>query len=233
MIFLKKTKPIVLEAYAPVGELIDYFPMIKAKDFPPSWFPSLPKPHETHTVRNCPGLKDLLSSGFIFQSWGEFDITINTDGKADVVSPVAFYDMPPTSQHSISAEAPGAWPGYTNLKFHNPWHLYCAEPIKWLMVQPTWHQADPLRWAPVTGAAEFRYQHPCHINTVWRIYDIPYTTKIKSGEPLLQIIPITERPVILKLDVMTDEIYKKKFQPWFHAFEYSYQKARAFVEKRK
>jgi len=101
------------------------------------------------------------------------------------------------------------------------------------MVQPTWHQADPLRWTPITGAAEFRYLHYCHINTVWRIYDIPYTTKIKAGEPLLQIIPVTERPVILKLDVMTDEIYKRKFQPWQHAFEYSYQKMRAFMEKKK
>lgn len=233
MIFLKKTKPIVLEAFAPSGELIDYFPIVKAKDTPPTWFPSLPKPQETHTVRNCPGLKDLMGSGFMFPSWGEFEVTINTDGKADVNSPVSFYDMPPTSQHSIALEAPGAWPGYTNLKFHNPWYLYCNEPIKWLMVQPTWHQADPLRWAPVTGAAEFRYLHFCHINTVWRIYNIPYTTKIKSGEPLLQIIPITERPVILKLDVMTDEIYKKKFQPWYHAFEYSYQKIRAFMEKKK
>ena len=233
MIFLKKTKPIVLEAFAPAGELIDLFPIEKGKDRLPSRFQSLPKPHETHTVRNCPGLKDLSSSSFIFPSWGEFEITINTDGKADVVTPVSFYNMPGTSQHSIPAEAPGSWPGYTNIKFHNPWYLYCNEPIKWLMVQPTWHVPDPLRWTPVTGVAEFRYLHVCHINTLWRVYDVPYTTKIKSGDPLVQLIPITERPVTLKLEVMTDDIYKKKFQPWHHAFEYSYQKARAFVEKRK
>ena len=29
--FFKKVKPIVLEAYAPVGDLIDYFPIEKFK----------------------------------------------------------------------------------------------------------------------------------------------------------------------------------------------------------
>ena len=230
--FFKKNKPIVLEAYAPVGDLIDYFPIKRTQEMRPIWFDKLPKSYNDDNVRNCSGLKDLLGEGFTIPSWGEFDITILPNGQADVKSPVSFYSMSPTSQHNVAVEAAGAWNGYTNLKFHNPWWFWCAEPIKWMLIQPTWHQSSPLDWCGIPGVVEFRYNNQANVNTLFRVGQQPYNVKIKTSDVMMHMIPITERPVTIELKVMTDEIYTEKFSGWAHSFKFGYQKIRNLMDKK-
>ena len=233
MLFKFKEKPIVLELFAPVGELITYFPIVKSKEFYPSWFQALPKPSEAHTVRNCPGLQDLLSATLTIPAWGDFNVTINPSGKANVETPVNFYNLQPTSQHFVHKEVPGTWQGLTNIKFHNPWYIKCSDSIDWILADPTWHRTDPLQFSTVTGATEFKIQNFCHINTLWKVTQQPYTVKIKAGDAMAHLVPLTERKIELKFEVMTEEIYKRRFQPWQFTFEYPYQKVRAMLRKKK
>lgn len=224
-------KNITLEAYAPVGDLIDIFPIEKSESSYPSWYKNLPKGYNDNNVRNCTGIRDLFGEGFMIPSWGEYQITIHPDGESVVESPVQLR-WGHSSKHNISTEAPGAWPGYVNIKLHNPWWFWCPKPIKWLMIQPTWAQQDPQEYTIVPGVTEFRYNNQANINTIWKVKEYSYTVKISAGDMLAQIIPITEEKIGLELKVLTDEIYGQKFAPWMHSFRFGYQKLRAIMEKR-
>ena len=229
MIF--KKKPIVIEAYAPVGDLLDYFPIVKSVEALPDWFYNIPKDND-NTVRNCYGLRDLFSHGFVVPAWADFEIFVNPDGSADVNSPLVTENRN-FSQHNVSLEAPNAWAGFTNVKLLNPWFFYCDEPIKWMVIDPTWSRRDPTAWATPSGLLEFRINNQLHVNTLFKIQPNRYMTKVKAGDTLLHVIPITDRPFEVKMDVLTEEIYQKKFAGWSHSFRFGYQRMRKIMEKRK
>lgn len=229
MIF--KKKPLKLEAYAPVGDLAEYFPITPTRDSLPPWYNNIPK-HDDNTVKNCMGFRDLMGHGFLIPAWGDFEVKISPNGRAEVETPV-IQQGPSFMQHNIAREAPNAWPAYTNVKFNTPWWFYCEEPIKWLVVDPTWHRKDPTQYAIPTGVLEFRYNNQALVNTLWKTQEREYLTKIRAGDALLQLIPVTERPVELELKILTEDIYVAKFAGWAHSFKFGYQKIRAMMDKRK
>jgi hypothetical protein len=230
MIF--KKKPIKIEAYAPTGSLIDFFPITTAKEALPQWYHNLPKDYSKHnTVKHCAGIRDLFSTGFIVPSWGEYDITVTPTGEALIDSPVVQLQGH-SSQHHVDEEAPGAWPGYTNVKLHNPWWFWCDTPIKWMLIGPAWNQQDPQQYTTIPGIVEFRYNHQANVNTLFKIQKNNYVTKIKPGDALLHMIPITEEPCEIELKVMTDDVYTNKFAGWQHSFNLGYQKIRNIMDKR-
>ncbi len=229
--FINKIKPLKLEVYAPVGDLIDLFPIVQSQEALPKWFSNLPKSVNDINVRNCTGLKDLFNEGFMIPAWGEYFITVMPDGTSNVESPVQL-NWGHSKRHDLSTQAPGAWPSYINVKLHNPWWFWCSEPIKWIMIQPTWNQEEPSEWAVVPGMLEFRYNNQANVNTLFRIMEREYTTKINTGDVIAQLIPITERPVALELKVLNDDIYNEKFAPWVHSFKFGYQKIRNMIKNR-
>lgn len=100
------------------------------------------------------------------------------------------------------------------------------------MIQPTWNQHEPSEWGVIPGALEFRYNNQANINTLFRIMEREYTTKINTGDIVAQLIPITERPIVLELKVLNDSIYNEKFAPWTHSFRFGYQKVRNMFKNR-
>lgn len=231
MIFRKKEKPLTLEIYTNYGDLIDLFPPIIAnKNNFPSWYKNVPTPNEkVRNVRHCEGFKDLMQDGFFLQSWGEFKIRINDKG-AYVQSPV---EQPQghSTIHVPKVQAPGAWDNYWDVKLHSPWWIYCNEPIKWVWMQPVWYQTDPSAYISPTGITEFRYQHQTNINLLFKIQNEEYEEFIKPGQMLAHIIPLTERPIEYKIDVLSESIWKRKFAKWSFAKDFIYQKTRAMKRK--
>lgn len=227
MFFIKKkTKPIKLEIYTWFGSLIDLFPPRVAKTSRPEWIKALPSSTQP-SIKNCHGHKDLYNEGIIVPSWADFDITVKPVGNPLVVSAVD--QIPEHSTPHTIEDTP--WAGYVNTKFHSPWFCYCDEMIKWAIIQPVWEQPDPLAWLTVPGIVEFKYQHQSNANMIFKTQNMPYGIKIKAGDPLSHIIPISERPIELKVDIMTQEIWSRKFNNWHFASRLWYHRTRAHAEK--
>jgi len=228
MMFFFKRKKIILEAYAPTGDLIDYFPLVRTNECTPEWFQNLPK--GKHNVRNCMGIKDLWSEGFMIPAWADHHISVYPDNTYNVQ---ASHDQKsPASNHNLEREATGAWPDYINIKLHNPWFMWCDKPIKWLITQPVWHQSHPTDFIITPGVLEFRHNHQMLLNTLFKKTNTPYLTKIKAGDSLAQVIPITDEPFELELKVMTNDAWVEKFSKWNHSFEFGYQKIRKKFENK-
>lgn len=210
--FLKKKK-IVLEAYAPVGDLIDLFPIVESRKCIPKWYHSLPASNHDVNVKNCFGLKDLYNKGIIIPLWADHEIILDPISGVSVSSGMQS-TMQPVVSHDLDEQAPGAWPGYINLKFNSPWLFWCDEPIHWVWTQPVWWQEDPQQLTLVSGVAEFRGQHDSNVATLLRMPQQKKTLTLKAGLPMAQLIPLTEEPWELKNMVMTKEIFDKKFAHW-------------------
>jgi hypothetical protein len=213
--FFKKKK-IVLEAYAPVGDLIDLFPIVESSKCIPTWYTKLP-PSDTSNpnVRSCFGLKDLYKKGIIIPLWSDYDVTIDPMRGISAVSGMQNQaTFPPLVSNDIASQTGGAWPNYANLKFNSPWLFWCSEPIQWVWVQPVWWQKDPQQMVLVTASAEFRGQHDSNISTLIKMPNQTETISFKAGLPMAQLIPLTEEPWELKNMVMTKEIFDKKFAHW-------------------
>ena len=227
--FFKKKSPLKLEAYAPSGQLVDLFPIVHTKNALPSWYHNLPKFDDRQkNVRHCPGVNDLFRTGIMIPAWADFEITIFPDGNTNVISPAS---NRPASSHNVNVDAPGAWPGYANVKLLNPWMLYCNKPVKWLFLPPTWCQSDPTEFTVVPGILEFRIAHEANVNMLFKLESVPYTVSIKAGDSLMQLIPITEETVELEIKTMTQDVYAEKFSTWAHSFNYGYQKAISRIKK--
>lgn len=232
--FFKKKK-IKLEAYAPAGELIDLFPPVVAKEAIPEWYNQLPANKglfRQKNVKHCSGFKELYNEGVILPAWSDYNIIINPDGQVQSESPYAV-DSGHSSSHEIQREAFGAWPGYTNIKLHSPWWFWCSEPVKWLIIQPTWNRHDPTAWAMPPGITEFKYQHQTNVQMLFKVEQQPYTYQVKPGEALLHIIPLFDRPWELELKVMSNDTWASKFARWKHSFDLEYQKTRSIIGKKK
>ncbi len=233
MIFKKKRK-IKLVAYTSVGELISLFPPVRAKEALPSWYQNIPTGKDTDrqkTIRHCMGFKDLHNEGLVIPSWAEYNILVDANGMSNVTCP-ARQQGGDSSSHDLATQAPGAWPGYINVKLHSPWWFYCSEPIKWAWVQPTWLQQDPQRFMLAPGITEFKSNHQTNIIGLVKIPKETDVIKIKPGEPLAHLIPLIEEPWELEVSVLTGETWSKKIARWEHSFDLIYQKTRAILERK-
>jgi hypothetical protein len=233
--FRKKQK-LVLEAYAPAGSLIDLFPITRASNSLPAWYESCPaKINGDRTVKQCPGLTDLYSNGIIIPAWADLEVSINPDATGHIKSGMNKKYGIVAEGHDLSIQAPGAWQGYENIKFINPWWLWCSEPIEWIWVQPTWSQPNPQEITLLPAITEFRYQHQANINTIIKKPTENKLISIKGGQPLAQLVPLTERDWELKLDVMTPEIFAKKFERWDFSLSLNtgYNKIRSIINRKK
>lgn len=228
MIFFKKKETLKLEAYAPTGQLTDIFPIVHTRNALPSWYHNLPKVNYEKSIRHCPGVVDLFRAGVMIPAWADQEIIIFPDGNVRVVS--ASTDRP-TSSHNVDIEAPGAWPGYVNVKLLNPWMFYCNKTINWLFLPPTWCQSDPAEFTIIPGVLEFRLAHEANINMLFKLKPEPYKVSIKAGDSLMQMIPITEEKFNLEVKTMTQDIFTEKFLQWNHSFNYGYQKAISRIKK--
>lgn len=234
MFFIKKKK-IVLEAYAPSGSLIDLFPITKSSDALPQWYDKLPaKVNGDKTVKHCPGLKDLYNTGIMIPSWADFEMAIAPDDSGYIKSGMNKKYGTPAEGHDLSVQAPSAWPGYVNVKLINPWLFWCSEPIDWLWVQPAWSQTDPQEITLIPAVTEFRYQYQANINTITKKPTQTKIITITGGTPLAHLVPLTERDWELKLDVMTPEIYAKKFDRWDFSLSQNtgYNKIRSVINRK-
>lgn len=230
--FFNKKKTIKLEVFGPSQQLIDLFPPTLIKNTLPDWYKTMPKSKGSNNVSHCLGLRELYSQGVMLPLWSDYEIDLTDSGISGIRWPSDNQGTSGAESHNLDEQAPNAWPGYVNIKFKSPWLFYCSEPIQWIWTQPTWQQKNPQAFTNIPGSTEFKYQNQTNINTIWQLGSTSRTEKLKAGDPMVHLIPITERQVELEVGIMTDAIYAAKFARWNYAFTKPYQRLRQDFEKR-
>lgn len=187
--------------------LIETFPIVEARDLLPSWYKSMPISYDnprmcpiksivraSPTIKGCMGVNDLLHSGFIVPSWQDLSLIVYPDGRFNI-NPSPGY---PESVHVHDIQqAPSTFGKCVIFKLLSPWHLKSDN--KFYISGVPYHHPLSINYFVTPGIIGFKYQENLNMFVVAPLKSEPYEILIKAGQPLLQLLPMTEDDVPLEL----------------------------------
>lgn len=189
-----------IEFFSVVPGVVEAFPVRYAKDVIPNWLQTarldyMKSDKRDQTVVRCPGVLDILTTGFVIQSWHDFDITFTQEKVSLTIPGQEINDM--LGKHSLQIQtAEGLaknlpkrpWSQRPILKINTPYQVLAPKGIRFIMIPLPYTELFDLEATPGIldpgHSTEINIQ--CYMN-------IGYGTKtIKAGTPLAQLIPLTD-----------------------------------------
>ena len=190
---------VIYEAYGP--EL--------ARDNMPDWWKSMPSTRKTDTptyrgidnatLKRCPHVNQMLTTGIIFPAW--LQLHLKTFDQVDVCEVQTYPENVPLIPHDPQDYAHHK-PGMFHGKVMSPWQIREKSGIDFIWTSPAWHQKDPLKYWTCPAITEFKYQHATIVNLM-----VPFNSEIKVevGDPWLQLIPLSDKRIKLKTELVTTQ----------------------------
>ena len=229
----KRKEKLKLIGNCPSDGLAELFPMQKASL--PEWFKHLPKndlTNQSHNnVRVCSGLTDLYSRAVTIPMWQDMSITIDPIGGVHIDAPQPNWSA---STHPIDSQAPGAWPGYVNVKLTSPWVVECAKPVQWTMIQPVWDQKTPEDYIVIPGNLEFKYQNQSNVNLLFPIPNNTKTYNFRAGESIAMLVPNFEEDFDVVCQFMDNDRWSRIMAGrWIFTRGPAYARLRSLLRNKK
>jgi hypothetical protein len=159
------------------------------------------------TIRLCVGLKDLFSHGYILPAWSDIKIEVNETGDVFYTDSVsASAEKLTLQQHDRIQYGSGIYTDRTHVKLLCPWYLTEKSGVKFTWNMCDWHRtdtADDIRI--LSGILDFKYQHQLNVNAFIRKGSM---LSYNTGDPLVHMIPITDKKVNFKYHLVDEEEYR-------------------------
>lgn len=216
MFFFRKPK-IVVNAYTAMPVLTEMAPIQPIKKFLPQWWKDLPRTvdvkrpdhqisSERGTLKICDGFLDYNKTGFIIPMWSDLKIATTKTGKWTYAYPSE--DPYPIVDHPSNQYGPH-FSNFINMKFISPWILEEKTGVNFLWTTPTWHMSK--HWGKLNilpGIVNYKIHNSTNIPMfVPKKDDV---IELHHGEPLIHLVPLTEREVEIKLHQITyDEFLQR------------------------
>lgn len=224
MFFSKKIK---VDIYTSARHAYEINPIEKSVKFIPKWFKDLPKDFflennffPTSTMRRCPGIIDLYTKGFIVPMWSDLAIKTSQVHEtieyqfADNRSQIEFHNHQQRGDYLNYKQ-------YNHFKIICPWYVETNEDIDWMMVPCTWNH-NPFDYHISLGTMNLHRVPFLNIQCF-----VPYLDKtfiIEQGTPMIQLVPLSSKPIDLKLHLITPEELDHKRKSNRISFTDSYRK---------
>lgn len=163
-------------------------------------------PDENPTIKSCPGVIDVLRSGYIVRAWADIEI-VTPEPPAPGTGRDRYMDRVGMQQGETGAKV-GSFPAPLNqafplqegeydfaLKLDSPWT--CRTPPGWsLLYLPLPYDVDK-PWRVVPGVTDNDEFHVVNIIAMWRHYG---TYLIEAGTPLCWLLPVKREGFSLKVE---------------------------------
>jgi hypothetical protein len=224
---LRNPTKIHLDCFTWVTDLVKLYPILPAEQRLPGFFKKIPTtiktpsgPHRG-TLKTCPGVNDLFKQGLIIQAWS--DIYLNW------TSPNVYWEPQNSaeSHSSLQWNNSSEFQEYYHFKLNSPWKFKEKTGAKFLMTNAHWHKNNSPYFVP-NGVLEFKYQHTTNVNTWVNRNTFPKDTTISAGTELCQVIPLSDKQIVLhQHEISVDEYLK--MQVVFYSFGAQYLKRRKIL----
>lgn len=216
MFFMKK-KPLVVNVYTFDKTIFDlYKPGLGTKFIPEGW-KSLPKSYkdkvyqyhptstmhiDVPTAKTCDGIISMYSKSIIIPAWTDVKVEQTSDGQLLSHSPSGMGIVEAHHRQQVWDEL---YPGYQQVKLISPWLFEVEDDVKFLWTRCDWHNTERYSNTEImSGMLDFKYQNSSHIQMF-----VKGSVDILAGDPLVQMFPLTERPIELKYHLKTGEEYQQ------------------------
>lgn len=236
-------KPLIINAYTYREEILRHAHIESASKFLPDWWkelspePTLKLDEKTPSyyknMRHCAGFLDLYRHGFMVPLWSDLLVELGEKG-----SPWLSWQFSDEESDAVvhQAHQRGSFldeKKYQHLKLQTPWILDCKEDIDWIVAPPSWNISEPDDMIVPTGIVNFKYQRQINANMFMRRGDTNRVVHLEFGQPLLQMIPLTERKVIMNHHLIGAEKWKNMKQGGMYSAKFigSYYKLKDRITK--
>jgi len=194
--------------YSLESGVLDLFPIAKASSVRrPFEFEDQTDP-EALSSKHCPGIRKLITTGWVVTAPADFLIRTNGDGVFfEWAEPIKFSKGTPGSanyiaSHTRSQVEPLIDDASTTLKtvikVETPWRLDASNDLIFLQI-PISYNREP-RFTAATGFLDPKYIHAINVQLFWHVLE--GETLVRAGTPLCQIIPIEKSTLSMsKFDV--------------------------------
>lgn len=210
MFFLPRKK-IVLNTYTSRVDVYENSRIRKASAFLPQWWRSLAPtyknpivPVQNGTMKYCAGFNEHYRHGFMMPMWSDLAVEVGPIGSESGMH--MFVDGVSTAvKHPIEQRGFEYLPEdhYTHLKLESPWVFHCDEDVKWHMAPAFWNFENPAGVFIPPATVEYKYQHGTHVNMFLQRQAQPHVYRFDHGQPLVHFVPLSERPVELRIHLKT------------------------------
>ena len=167
---------------------------------------------KTLSSKNCPGIRKIVSSGWIVPAPADFKIQTNGDGfTVHWTEPFRFSKVTPNmdsyvATHAKSQSEPLIDDANTTLKtvvkIETPWRVEASDDVLLLIMPVTYNNEN--RFTAANGVFDPKYGHVLNIQLFWKVLE--GHELIRAGTPLCQIIPISRKALnVSNYDVVIDE----------------------------
>lgn len=225
-------KPIVVDFYTDRVDLYNYARPVKASKTFPEWWKNLPiisnpDPIDPRaSMKGCVGFLDLYANGFVLPIWSDLNVVVGPAESdfyqwkyADNLSNAEVH-----IQHQRGDYLPPSH--YQHLKLICPWACVCKEDIQWVFLGAMWNFEKPEDVLIPPAVVDFKHQALLNVNMFFPKGDKERMISFEQGQPLVHIIPMTDRPVVFNYHlVSTKEL--KTYDTALLWFNKAYKKRKA------
>ena len=213
MIFFFKEKPIVLDCFVSCDRktVMDLAPITPSREYIPNWWKNLKAADFDEkefmfnkSVKTCYGIFSMMTEGFILPCWTDFMLKLDTEKN---LAQINFADnMTSYSTHS-SVQIANFMDEFNSLKLVSPWKIKCKKDVQFLLCRPFYNSKYKKEVDILPGILDFKYQ--ASLNVFLKFLKTEKSLiSYKFNEPLLQIIPLTEKKIVIKNHIVSEEEYK-------------------------
>ncbi len=209
--------------------VVDIFPIISSASLKRNFMATeqIGDRPETLSSKNCPGIRKIISTGWIVPAPSDFIIQTNGDGVSmEWAEPYRFSKVSPgrdsyVSSHTRSQTEPLLEDPDNTLKtlvkLETPWRVEASDDIVLLFMPVTYNNEH--RFQAAHAILDTRYGHVVNIQLFWKVMD--GKTLVRAGTPLVQIIPVPRQSLSLSnYDVAIDKFREEDLEKE-QAFNYA------------
>lgn len=210
MLFKFIEKPITVDFFTYNAGAFHNAPIVKANKLMPEWLKSVnpifdDEGYQISTIKNCNGFTDYFRNAVTIPMWSDLRLSVGSEDdmswKYKFADGFSRIETHPTEQR-------GQWldeKKYQHFKFVSPWAIVSNKSLKMHWTSPTWSMNKPEDMIVLPAVVDYAYSHSTNVNVV-----IPKTSEEKriellAGQPLVNLIPMTERKVIFKCHLISQE----------------------------
>lgn len=159
---------------------------------------------EFRTIKLCDGLRDLYKHGFILPSWCDINIEMFGDNKYNVAQYNPDFQF---GFHPRELYGQDLFKGYSHIKLLSPWLLAEKTGVEFSWNPITWDVTQNLSNATIlSGVINYRDTRGTDVNVFVKNGSI---VRWSAGDPLVHIIPISEKKVKLHHHLVTQQEWDK------------------------
>jgi len=211
-----KRKKLVVDCFTSNPAIFEYFPITHAsKNYPDWWkrmeasFPHTSQSgieHPVPTVKRCDGLLGLYSKGFHIKMWS--DLILETNDIGEFRYQYSSEENYPVVSHSKRQLGPSLGP-HVHVKILSPWMIEEKTGVDFLFTGSSWNYPDKLfDWNILPGSVNFKQQSSTHVNLFMPAKNS--RIELTAGDPIVHIIPISEKEVDIRCHQLTEDEFKNK-----------------------